>query len=200
MKILLSFVSLGSPHGMGVKHPPAIARDARDLGSITGSGRFPGVGNGNPLRYPSLEGLVGYSPWGHKESDMTEWLTLSLSLYMCLTLFKALSIPLWTEQSPCPQRAYTWVKGDSTQNKQIQCVDGDEYSEETWNGIKRSRMEWWCGILFQDEQVREDLNEGVGREPSKQLGKSNPGGGSSKYKGPGAQKNKPGLWSQKDPF
>ena len=23
--------------------------------------------------------LAGYSPWGHKESDMTEWLTLSLS-------------------------------------------------------------------------------------------------------------------------
>ena len=24
--------------------------------------------------------LVGYSPWGHKESDMTEWLTLTISL------------------------------------------------------------------------------------------------------------------------
>ena len=24
------------------------------------------------------EGLVGYSPWGHTELDMTEWLTLSL--------------------------------------------------------------------------------------------------------------------------
>ena len=29
-----------------------------------------------PIRQRSL---VGYSPWGHKESDMTEWLTLSLA-------------------------------------------------------------------------------------------------------------------------
>ena len=68
-----------------VKNLPANVRDARDVGLITGSGRSPGVGNGNPLHYPSLESLVGYSPWGHKESDMTEQLTLSLSLYMCQT-------------------------------------------------------------------------------------------------------------------
>ena len=49
-----------------------------DLGSIPGSGRFPGEGNGNTLQYSCLEkshgqrSLVGYSPWGRKESDMTE--------------------------------------------------------------------------------------------------------------------------------
>ena len=49
-----------------------------DLGSIPGSGRFPGGGHGNPLQYSCLENpmdqrsLVGYSPWGHKESDTTE--------------------------------------------------------------------------------------------------------------------------------
>ena len=44
---------------------------------MPGLGRVPGEGNGNPLQY-SLPGeshgwrsLVGYSPWGHKESDMT---------------------------------------------------------------------------------------------------------------------------------
>ena len=41
-----------------------------------------GEGNGNPLQYSCLENphgqrtLVGYSPWGRKESDMTKWLTL----------------------------------------------------------------------------------------------------------------------------
>ena len=51
-----------------------------DLGSIPGLGRSPGGGHGNPLRYSCLENphgqrrLVGYSPWGHKESDMTGWL------------------------------------------------------------------------------------------------------------------------------
>ena len=31
------------------------ARDARDSGSIPGSGRFPGEGNTNPLQYSRLE-------------------------------------------------------------------------------------------------------------------------------------------------
>ena len=45
-----------------------------------------GEGNGNPLQYSCLEktqgrrSLIGYSPWGHKESDMTEQLHF-LSLY-----------------------------------------------------------------------------------------------------------------------
>ena len=59
---------------------------AGDPGSIPGLGRSPGEGKGYPLRYSCLENphgqrsLAGYSPWGHKESDTTEQLTLSLSL------------------------------------------------------------------------------------------------------------------------
>ena len=40
-----------------------------------GLGRSPGEGNGNSLQYSCLENpidLIGYSPWGHKESDLTE--------------------------------------------------------------------------------------------------------------------------------
>ena len=54
------------------------AYDAENPGSIPGLGRFSGKGNGKPLQYSCLEismdrerSLVGYSPWGHKESDMT---------------------------------------------------------------------------------------------------------------------------------
>ena len=49
-----------------------------DLGSITRLGRSPGEGHGNSLQYSCLENphgqrsLVGYSQWGHKESDTTE--------------------------------------------------------------------------------------------------------------------------------
>ena len=53
--------------------------NARDLGSIPGLGRSPGEGNGNPLQYYCLENPMDrgtwkatYSPWGRKESDMTE--------------------------------------------------------------------------------------------------------------------------------
>ena len=38
-----------------VKNLPASAGDARDAGSIRGSGRFPGEGNDNPLQFSCLE-------------------------------------------------------------------------------------------------------------------------------------------------
>ena len=56
------------------------ACNAGDLGSIPGSGRSPGGGNGNPLQYSCLGNphgqrrLEGYSPWGCRESDTTEQL------------------------------------------------------------------------------------------------------------------------------
>ena len=51
-----------------------------DLGLIPVLGRSPGGGHSNPLRYSCLENpcgwrsLAGYSAWGHKELDTTEWL------------------------------------------------------------------------------------------------------------------------------
>ena len=38
-----------------VKNPPANAGELRDMGSIPGSGRYPGEGNGHPLQYSCLE-------------------------------------------------------------------------------------------------------------------------------------------------
>ena len=66
---------MGFPGGSEVNSPPA---STRDLGLTPGAGRSPREGNGNPLQYSCLENphgkrsLVGYSPWGLKESDMTE--------------------------------------------------------------------------------------------------------------------------------
>ena len=70
------------PGGSEVK---VSAHNAGDLGLIPGPERSPGEGNGNPLQFSCLENpieeeemgyrwrsLVGYSPWGHKESDTTE--------------------------------------------------------------------------------------------------------------------------------
>ena len=45
-------VAWGFPGGSEVK---ASACNAGDLGSIPGSGRYPGEGNGNPLQYSCLE-------------------------------------------------------------------------------------------------------------------------------------------------
>ena len=55
------------------------ACNAGDLGSVPGLGRSPGEGNGYPLQYSGLENSMDlYSPWGRKESDTTEWLSLHL--------------------------------------------------------------------------------------------------------------------------
>ena len=60
----------------GIKNLPANAGDTRDMASVPGFGRSPGVGNRNPIFLPGkLHGqrsLVGYSSWGRKESDTTE--------------------------------------------------------------------------------------------------------------------------------
>ena len=55
---------MGFPGGLSGKK---FACNAGDLGFIPGLGRSPGAGNGNPLVF-----MTGYSPWGHKESDMAE--------------------------------------------------------------------------------------------------------------------------------
>ena len=57
------------------------ACNMQDLGLISGLGRSAGEGHGNPLPYSCLENphgqrsLVGYRPWGNKESDTTEGLS-----------------------------------------------------------------------------------------------------------------------------
>ena len=63
------------------------ACNARDPGSIPGSGRSPGKGNSSiPLQYSCLENflwsLEGYNPWGCKLSDTTFFLFISV---ICLT-------------------------------------------------------------------------------------------------------------------
>ena len=62
----------------GVSEGKESACDAGDLSSIPGSERSSGKGNGSltPIFLPGevhgQRSLVGYSPWGHKESDTTE--------------------------------------------------------------------------------------------------------------------------------
>ena len=46
-----------------VKNPPASAGDIRDMGSISGLGRPPEEGNGNPLQYSCLENSTDRGAW-----------------------------------------------------------------------------------------------------------------------------------------
>ena len=67
----------GFPGGAVVKNPPTNAGEARNTGSVPGSGErlvkeiqptqifLPGKSHGQRR-------LMGYSPWGYKVSDITE--------------------------------------------------------------------------------------------------------------------------------
>ena len=71
--ILLKF----SLENFGTSDNKEPACNAGDPGSVPGSGRSPGEGNGYPLPFLPRESrrqrsLVGYSPWSHKESDKTK--------------------------------------------------------------------------------------------------------------------------------
>ena len=82
---------MGFPGGTVVKNPLANKGDAGDMGLIPRSGRFPRVGNGNPLQYcclkiPWKEEPGGYSPCSGKDSDATEH-TSALPLKERVTIF-----------------------------------------------------------------------------------------------------------------
>ena len=68
------------------------ACNAGDLGSIPGSGRFSGEGNGNSLQYSCLENPMdggAWCPWGRKESDTT---SLSVFSHPYLTTGKTTAL------------------------------------------------------------------------------------------------------------
>ena len=54
---------LGSPGGAVVKNPPTNAGASGDLGSIPGSGRYPGVRKGNPLQHSCPENSTDRGGW-----------------------------------------------------------------------------------------------------------------------------------------
>ena len=80
----LQSVFLGFPGGSDSEES---AYNAGDLDLIPGLGRSSGEGHDNPLQYSCLDNprgprsLEGYSPWGHKELDMTE--QLRTAHHMC---------------------------------------------------------------------------------------------------------------------
>ena len=80
--IIASFLKQGFPGDSDYKES---ACNSGDLGSILGSRRSHGEGDGNQATPIFLSGEshgqrspAGYGPWGHKELDMIEQLTLFL--------------------------------------------------------------------------------------------------------------------------
>ena len=73
-----------------VKNPSASAGDARDMGSIPGSGSSPGVRSGNPLQYPCLENPLDRGAWWFTVHGVTKSLTRLSDFTLLLLPFKKL--------------------------------------------------------------------------------------------------------------
>ena len=73
--LVIIMINKGFPGGSVGKNLPASAGDTIDSGSIPGSGRSPGEGNGNPRQHSCLGNPMDRgawrAPWGRKGSDTT---------------------------------------------------------------------------------------------------------------------------------
>ena len=61
--IYIHTLFIGFPSGSVLKNPLANAGDAGDMGLISGLGRSPGVGNGNPFQYSCLGNPIDRGAW-----------------------------------------------------------------------------------------------------------------------------------------
>ena len=87
----------GFPDGSVVKNPPA---NAGDVSLIPGSGRSPGVENGNPLQYSCLGNPMERGAWWtivHGVAKSRTW--LSTHARSLIILYKVTPVPLY---SPFP--------------------------------------------------------------------------------------------------
>ena len=93
-----------------VKNPPTNAGNIRDEGLIPGSGRSPGRGQPTPVFLPGdshgQRGLAGHSPWGCKESDMTE------ATYQACTHANISSLKYWLKKC-CFWRKFPEIAGET---------------------------------------------------------------------------------------
>ena len=77
---------MGFPGGSVVKNPPTNEGDIRDSGSVPGSRRSPGGGQGSPLQCPCLENPMERGTWWSTVHRVTKsWTQLKqLSMYACM--------------------------------------------------------------------------------------------------------------------
>ena len=97
---------------------PANARDAGDTGSIPGSGRSPGGGNGHPLLYSQLKNLADRGGWWaialYKELDTTERLSRNAGLL---------------------EAVLSWDPGDLTPRAEVPPLHHNFLQTQMWPGV-----------------------------------------------------------------
>ena len=86
------------------------AYNAGDPGSIPGSGRSPGEGNGNPFQYSCLENPIDGGTWGTVHGVTKSRTRLNVFTFFMISLLQerernlhpVLTIAVWGEKSSLP--------------------------------------------------------------------------------------------------
>ena len=111
------------------------ARNAGDLGSIPGSGRSPGEGNGNPFQYSCLENpMDGGVWWATVHGVAKSWIPLSMHTYLAGE---------WPGQAVSPDCSLpepTATEADSHQQGGADAQGGPESLRRKAVGDRRTRL------------------------------------------------------------
>ena len=126
-----------------VKNPPANAGDVKDVGSISGLGRSPGGGSGNPLQYSCLENPMARGAWWATvhmvEKNQTKLKQLSTQIYKASSHLRRTSVVLSEE---CVPLARKHNSGEYTIKKPHGICRGRR--ERVWYlSAKNSSILWW---------------------------------------------------------
>ena len=126
--------------------------NAGDSSSIPGLGRFSGEGTGYPFQYSGLENAMD-SPWGRKQSDTTEW----LSLFIFWTFFLYLrNCPYFTFLPIVELKAYFFhFTVQQIQGWNLSCTS----DTPTWTFERR-------GSIRQQARCVSEEQRGKGMEPT----------------------------------
>ena len=90
-----------------VKNLPANVGDKRDSGSVPGLGRFPGVGNGNPLQYSCLENSMDRKAWWATVHEVAKSWTRPNNQHTYTIPYKSFSLHLKPRVLLLPIKSYT---------------------------------------------------------------------------------------------
>ena len=109
--------------------------------STPGLGRSSGGRHGNPLQYSCLENphgqrsLEDYSPWGHKESDVTEQLSTQAHVLKQGSCFIQRNWFLYNKRKSDPEL-------DTSRVKMANKTPTHRGERVLWRWTPR--LEWWC--------------------------------------------------------
>ena len=149
------------PNFLGGSEVKASACNAGDLGSIPGSGRSPGEGNGNPLQHSYLENPMDGGAWWASVHGVAKSRT-RLSDFTFTTQQPLLKLLLCT--MPHSTSGFNLLWGSWPKVQQWQCTCVDPLSWQLWEELTHNpdvlATSWPMGVLMQTS-LFSGLSQGV---------------------------------------